>query len=207
MRYEVAILAAAFGVAVGNDLLAARAVFQRVEAGEKRTGVLEAGEFAAVIVELPAPLAVLVRFLYLTGWRRGEGARLTWAQVDWDDPEYREERRDPLPGPRACIRIGGTQSKGGDSRAFPFPTHRRCVTSCWLAGASVTASESEPLSATFGRPGRPPARKRARPGDSCTTCAATAAPGADFDPEVCLALLLEAVDDALGPVEKVGDTT
>lgn len=120
VRYEVAILSAAFGAAVKHDLLATKPVFELVSPGEKRTGFFEAGDFAALVVELPEDLAALVRFLRLTGWRRGEGTGLQWAQVDWDDADYIEDGRDPVPGPNACIRIGEEQTKGGDAREFPF---------------------------------------------------------------------------------------
>jgi integrase len=120
VRYEVAILAAAFGVAVASDVLATKPVFKQLAAGDKRTGFFEAGDFAALILELPGDVADLVRFLRMTGWRRGEGTGLLWAQVDWDDADHAEDRREPIPGPNACIRISETQTKGGDAREFPI---------------------------------------------------------------------------------------
>lgn len=120
VRYEVAILSAAFGVAVTNEVLAAKPSFKLVAAGDKRTGFFEAGDFAALVVELPPDIADLVCFLRFTGWRRGEGIGLLWAQVDWDDTTYHEERREPVVGPNACIRIGEAQTKGGDAREFPI---------------------------------------------------------------------------------------
>lgn len=120
VRYEVAILSAAFGVAVANEILAAKPAFKLVAAGDKRAGFFEAGDFAALVVELPPAIGDLVRFLRLTGWRRGEGIGLMWAHVDWDDAEYVVEGREPVAGPNACIRIGEAQTKGGDAREFPI---------------------------------------------------------------------------------------
>jgi integrase len=120
VRYEVAILSAAFSVAVENDLLATMPKFKKVAAGAARAGFFEVGEFAALVVELPQDIADLVRFLRLTGWRRGEGIGLQWAQVDWDDDGYLEEEREPVAGERACIRIGAAQTKGGAAREFPI---------------------------------------------------------------------------------------
>jgi integrase len=120
VRYEVAILSAAFAVAVANDLLAGKPLFKQVAAGDKRTGFFEAGDFAALVVELPGPIADLVRFLRFTGWRRGEGIGLQWAQIDWDDADYIEDDREPVAGAKACIRIGESQTKGGDAREFPI---------------------------------------------------------------------------------------
>jgi len=41
IRYEIAILSAAFGVAVEHDVLASMPVFKRLAAGEKRSGFFE----------------------------------------------------------------------------------------------------------------------------------------------------------------------
>ena len=118
--YEVGVLSAAFGVAVENDLLAAKPIFKQLAEGEKRSGFFEPAEFAALVIELPTEIAELVRFLRMTGWRCGEGVGLLWAQIDWDDATFAEEDREPLPGENACIRIGESQTKGGDAREFPI---------------------------------------------------------------------------------------
>ncbi|HEY5492832.1 MAG TPA: site-specific integrase, partial [Gemmatimonadaceae bacterium] len=149
-RYEVAILSAAFGVAVAHELLAAKPSFKLVAAGEKRSGFFEPGDFAALLVELPSDLAALVTFLYLTGWRRGEGIGLQWAQVDWDDAEYVEGDREPVAGPNACVRIGETQTKGADAREFPiaaFPALRELLVARWRVrdGLSVFHRHGEPI--------------------------------------------------------------
>jgi len=119
-RYEIGVLSAAFGVAVEQDILSTKPVFKQLAEGEKRSGFFEPGDFAALVVGLPLDLAALVRFLCLTGWRRGEGVGLLWAQVDWDDAEYPGLHTEPVPGSNACIRIGESQTKGGDAREFPI---------------------------------------------------------------------------------------
>jgi integrase len=120
VRYEVSILSAAFGVAVDQEILAAKPAFKLLAEGEKRTGFFDAADFAALVVELPADIADLVRFLHATGWRRNEGAGLLWAQVEWDDEAFPGAHAEPVPGPNACIRIGAEQTKGNDSRVFPI---------------------------------------------------------------------------------------
>lgn len=121
VRYEISVLSAAFGVAVDQDILATKPVFKQLAEGEKRSGFLEPGDFAALVVELPDPaVADLVRFLHATGWRRGEGVGLMWAQIDWDDAEYPGAHDEPTPGQNACIRIDEAQTKGGDARVFPI---------------------------------------------------------------------------------------
>jgi hypothetical protein len=86
VRYEIAILSAAFSVAVEQEILTHKPTFQKPEKGEKRSGFFEDADFAALVVGLPADISSLVRFLRFTGWRKGEGIGLHWAQVDWDDP-------------------------------------------------------------------------------------------------------------------------
>jgi integrase len=85
---EVGVLSAAFGVAVELDMLASKPVFKQLAEGDKRSGFFEPGDFAALVGQLPTDVAALVRFLRLTGWRRGEGTGLLWAQIDWDDPAF-----------------------------------------------------------------------------------------------------------------------
>ena len=60
-----------------------------------RTGFFGPGEFAALLLAPPAEVANLVRFLYMTGWRRGEPAGLTWAQIDWNDDQFPGEHSEP----------------------------------------------------------------------------------------------------------------
>jgi integrase len=150
VRYEVGVLSAAFGVAVEHDLLATKPIFKQLAEGEKRSGFFEGGDFAALIVELPADIASLVVFLRMTGWRRGEGVGLMWSQVDWNDPEYPGTHAAPVPGPKACIRIGESQTKGGDSREFPIgqaPELRELLLERWRKreGLHVFHRRGEPI--------------------------------------------------------------
>ncbi len=103
--YEVRILGAAFSVAVENELLAVRPVFKLPALRNARTGFFEEGDFAALLLELPAYVRPVVRFLRMTGWRKSEALGLTWDQVDWEGH---------------VMRLHATQTKGGDARAFPF---------------------------------------------------------------------------------------
>jgi hypothetical protein len=79
VRYEVGVLSAAFGVAVEHDVLASMPVFKQLAEGEKRSGFFEPGDFAALVLHLRSDLAELVRFLRMTGWRRGVGVGLLWS--------------------------------------------------------------------------------------------------------------------------------
>jgi integrase len=47
-----------------------------------RTGFLEPADFEALVAALTVPLRPLVRFAYLTGWRKGEILGLTGDRID-----------------------------------------------------------------------------------------------------------------------------
>lgn len=102
---ELATLRRGFKLACEKGLLGALPVFKLPKVHNTRSGFFEEGDFAALLLELPAYLRPLVRFLRLTGWRLGEAIGLMWHQVDRDGQ---------------VIRIGSDQTKGGDSRTFPF---------------------------------------------------------------------------------------
>jgi integrase len=103
--YEVRILCAAFSVAVEERLLAVRPTFKLPKVENARTGFFEEGDFAALVLELPADIQPLVRFLRLTGWRRSEALGLTWDQVDFEG---------------SVVRLAAADTKGGFARLFPF---------------------------------------------------------------------------------------
>ena len=103
--YEIRVLGAAFGVAVDEERLAVRPVFKLPALRNARSAFFEDGDFAALLLELPSHVRPVVRFLRLTGWRKSEALGLRWDQVDWEGQ---------------VIRLHATQTKGGDSRVFPF---------------------------------------------------------------------------------------
>lgn len=121
VRYEIAVLNAAFSVAVEEELLSVRPMFKLPSVRNARSGFFEDGDFAALLVELPAYLRPVIRFLRMTGWRKSEVLGLTWAQVDWES---------------TVILIGATQTKGGDARLFPFalaPEIKQLLEAQWHA--------------------------------------------------------------------------
>lgn len=103
--YEIRILGAAFGVAVDSELLAVRPVFKLPALRNARSGFFEDGDIAALFVELPVHVRPVVQFLRMTGWRKSEAVGLTWDQIEWEGQ---------------VMRLHATQTKGGDSRVFPF---------------------------------------------------------------------------------------
>ena len=70
-----------------------------------RTGFLEPADFEALVAALTVPLRPLVRFAYLTGWRKGEILGLTWNRID-------------LQG--GTIRLDADHTKTDTGRVFAF---------------------------------------------------------------------------------------
>jgi integrase len=83
VQYEVAILRRAFNLAVKLGKLSQRPYMPTLKIENTRTGFFEAAEFQELQKHLPAYLKGFAEFLYLTGWRFGEAARLTWSEVDF----------------------------------------------------------------------------------------------------------------------------
>lgn len=136
VRYETACLNTAFSIA--EKRLGRRIKFRNValDAASIRQGFFDEGELAALVLHLPAAIGDLIRFLYMVGWRRGEGIGLMWAAIDWDDADYPGEHEEPVPGENACIRIDGTQTKGGEDREYPIydaPELRELLLARWRA--------------------------------------------------------------------------
>ena len=56
-----------------------------------RKGFLDAGDSEAIVEKLPKQAKPIVRFAFLTGWRKSEILSLRSSQVDWDAGEIRLE--------------------------------------------------------------------------------------------------------------------
>ncbi len=119
VNYELAALRCAFRLAIKKKLLARMPVIELPQVRTARSGFFEDGDFAALLLELPADLQPLIRFLRFTGWRRGEALSLTWDQVDWEGQ---------------VIRLAATDTKGGEARLFPFglaPEFKQLLEAQW----------------------------------------------------------------------------
>lgn len=111
--YEIRILGAAFGVAVDDELLAVRPVFKLPALRNARSGFFEDGDFAALLLELPAHIRPVVQFLHMTGWRKSEALGLTWDQVDWEGQ---------------VMRLYATQTQGWGCESLPIWRRSRAKT-------------------------------------------------------------------------------
>lgn len=70
-----------------------------------RTGFLTREQVDAICAEIGPDLAPLVRFAFLTGWRKGEVLGLTWDRVDFA---------------AGTVRLEPGSTKNRDGRTFPF---------------------------------------------------------------------------------------
>lgn len=105
VRYEIGLLNAAFSVAVEAGLLAVRPMFKLPAGAPARDGFFSDGDMAALLMELPAYFAPVVRFAWMTGWRADEVTGLTWDHIDWEGQ---------------VIRLRASETKAKRPRVFPF---------------------------------------------------------------------------------------
>src|SRR5215471_6204224 len=126
------------------------------EIGNERQGFFETADFEAVVARLPAYLQDLVRFGFLTGWRKGSIKSLRWSDVGEDviylraeNSKSRKPETMPLEGELLDIierRRAATvlEDKNGSKRFAEFVFHRKgqpigdfrkaWATACKLAG-------------------------------------------------------------------------
>jgi len=102
---ELSALRRAFNLAIDKGILATAPKIKLAKVENAREGFFEDDNFAAVLLELPADLQPVIRFLRVTGWRVMEALGLTWDRVDWE---------------RQGIRLSARQTKGKKARLFPF---------------------------------------------------------------------------------------
>lgn len=103
--HELGALRAAYGLAKTEERLSRIPHVPKYgkSADVVRKGFVEHEQFEAVAAGLPEVLADVVRFAYLSAWRRGEVVPLTWEQVDLKARQVRLET-----------------SKSGDPRTLPL---------------------------------------------------------------------------------------
>lgn len=106
INYELAGLRRGFRLAVKKHLLTVMPVFDLPKVHNERKGFFTDGDFAALLLELPAELRPVMRFARLTGWRiPSEVLRLTWECVEWEGQ---------------VIQLWPGTTKSGEGRCFPF---------------------------------------------------------------------------------------
>ncbi len=102
---ELSALRRGFSLAVNKGILATAQKIELPKVQNARSGFFEDGDFAALLLELPALLQPAIRFLRFTGWRVVEALSLTWDMVDWEGQ---------------VIRLPARLAKAKTARLFPF---------------------------------------------------------------------------------------
>ena len=75
-----------------------------------RKGFLTGAQLAALLPHLQDYMRPFVETAYITGWRRGELANLTWSKIDWE---------------RGVVVLEPGTTKNDDGREFPIAAHPR----------------------------------------------------------------------------------
>jgi integrase len=109
---ELAALRAAYRLGLDNEVIPAMPRIRLLPENNVRKGFAEAGQVETVCKRLSADVADVVRFGFLTGWRRTEILELRWAQVDWTG---------------GFVRLEPGTTKNREGRAFPITPALRAV--------------------------------------------------------------------------------
>jgi integrase len=105
VRNELNVLKRGMHLAVRGKQLASRPPFPQITPANIRTGFFERHELDALLAELPEAVRPVIRFMYCTGWRKGEVLSRQWRHVDL------------MAG---TIRLEPGETKNGKGRTFPF---------------------------------------------------------------------------------------
>ena len=110
IQHELAVLGRMLTLAVRSQLLATKPPVPTIKLRNARKGFFDAEQVAAVVGHLPEPIAAVVRFAYLTGWRRSEVLSLEWRSVD-----------------ATCVRLDPGTTKNDDGRIYPLTAPLRAL--------------------------------------------------------------------------------
>ena len=103
---ELTVLKRMFTLAIHDGQLLYKPHIPLLHESNTRTGFFEAEQFASVLAHLPASLASMLEFAYITGWRiDSEILPLEWRQVDFAGGE---------------VRLAPHTTKNDDGRVFPL---------------------------------------------------------------------------------------
>src|SRR6185503_5010391 len=86
---ETGVLGQALRLAQRRGIISSYPYIPHLKERNVREGFFEADEFEAVFAQLPAVIADVARFAYLSGWRKEEILSLRWDQVDRREREVR----------------------------------------------------------------------------------------------------------------------
>lgn len=103
---ELTTLKRMFSLAVESEKLVRRPHIPLLAEAPARKGFFDRDQVGAICGHLPSPVAAVVRFGYLTGWRiDSEVLTLQWSNIDWKGQQ---------------VRLDAGTAKFGEPRVFPF---------------------------------------------------------------------------------------
>ncbi len=107
--------------------------WRKLKESAPRQGFSSAEELQRIVAHLQPTPAAVVRFLFLTGWRRNEALALRWSEVDFEVGE---------------VRLLDGETKNGTGRTFPmYPQLRALLEAQWEGrrGDYVFQREGQPV--------------------------------------------------------------
>ncbi|HEY3351177.1 MAG TPA: site-specific integrase [Thermoanaerobaculia bacterium] len=151
---ELAALRGAFNLARKQGQISRVPYFPMLREDNARQGFFEKEEFEKVAGALPAAVADVARFAYLSGWRKGEILPLTWENVD-----------------RGAGEVRIATSKNGHGRALPLTgALKDLIERRWQAREYLTREKVTAISPhVFHESGVPVGDFRKAWGSACVT--------------------------------------
>ena len=150
---ELAALRAAYRLGLDNEVILAMPRIRLLPENNVRKGFAETGQIETVCKRLSADVADIVRFAFLTGWRRAEVLELRWAQVDWQG---------------GFVRLEPGTTKNREGRAFPItPALRSVLERRQDLTRQCERAQTRIISLVFHRSGKPILSFRRSWADAC----------------------------------------
>ena len=144
---ELTTLKRMFSLAVQAEKLARKPHIPLLAEAPARAGFFDRELIDAVCRHLPSPIAAVIRFAFLTGWRvDSEVVTIRWANIDW---------------PGESIRLEAGTTKGGEPRVFPFTDELRALLQAQWAEHEALRRTGTICPFVFHRAGKPRASSRA----------------------------------------------
>jgi integrase len=139
---EIAILGRCLTLAARAHYIAVRPPLPRVGGPDRaRQGFFEPAQAEAVFAQLPEPIAQMMRFCLLTGWRTGAARTLEWRDVNFD---------------LGVVRLDPRHSKNKMPVVFPFiPPLAAVLHAAREATSAVERATGTICPLVFHRNGRP----------------------------------------------------
>jgi integrase len=85
IKHDLQVIRQALALAVEYGWISKLPAFPRLRRGEARQGFVDQATFEKIVRHMPKGFQDFCRFAYMTGWRRGDVANLTYRMVDFDE--------------------------------------------------------------------------------------------------------------------------